>query len=44
MDISQSQMQILLCDDDEDDRMFFAEGMQELKVQNVLQVFEETFC
>jgi len=44
MNISQSQMQILLCGNDEDDRMFFTEAMQELKVQNVLQVFEETFC
>lgn len=40
MDISQSQMQILLCDDDEDDRMFFGEAIKELKVQNVLKIFE----
>jgi CheY-like chemotaxis protein len=40
MDISQSQMQILLCDDDEDDRMFFAEAIKELKVENVLITFE----
>lgn len=40
MDLSQSQMQILLCDDDEDDRMFFGEAVKELKVQNVLKVFE----
>ena len=40
MDVSQSQMQILLCDDDEDDRMFFSEAMKELKMQNVLTVFE----
>lgn len=40
MDVSQSQMQILLCDDDEDDRMFFSEAMKELKIQNVLTVFE----
>ena len=38
MDIS--QMQILLCDDDEDDRMLFSEAMKELKMQNVLNVFE----
>ena len=40
MDISQSQMQILLCDDDEDDRLLFSEAMKELKIQNVLTVFE----
>lgn len=40
MDISQSQMQILLCDDDEDDRMFFSEAMKELKIKNELTVFE----
>lgn len=33
-------MQILLCDDDEDDRMFFSDAMKELKMQNVLTVFE----
>jgi len=40
MDLSQTQMQILLCDDDHDDRMLFAEAMKELKVQNVLKIFE----
>lgn len=40
MDNSQTQMQILLCDDDEDDRLFFSEAMQELKMQNELTVFE----
>lgn len=40
MDITQSQMQILLCDDDEDDRMLFSEAIKELKVQNVLNVFD----
>lgn len=33
-------MQILLCDDDEDDRMFFSDAMKELKMQNVLTIFE----
>ena len=40
MDISQSPMQILLCDDDEDDRIFFSEAMKELKIQYDLNVFE----
>ena len=40
MDLSQTQMRILLCDDDADDRMFFSEAMQELKIENVLTVFE----
>lgn len=40
MDITQSQMQILLCDDDDDDRMLFTEAMKELRVQHVLNVFE----
>ena len=40
MDFSQTQMQIVLCDDDEDDRMFFSEAMQELKMDNVLTVFD----
>lgn len=40
MDITKTQMQILLCDDDEDDRMFFSDAMKELKMQNVLTVFE----
>lgn len=39
MDVSQTQMQIILCDDDEDDRVFFSEAMKELKMQNVLNVF-----
>lgn len=40
MDLTQSQMQIILCDDDADDRMFFADALKELKMQNVLTVFE----
>lgn len=40
MDTTHTQMQILLCDDDEDDRMFFSEAMKELKVQNHLKIFE----
>lgn len=40
MDLTKTQMQILLCDDDEDDRMFFSDAMKELKMQNVLTVFE----
>ncbi|WP_432670817.1 response regulator [Flavobacterium sp. SM2513] len=40
MDTTHSQMQILLCDDDEDDRMFFSDAIKELKMQNVLNVFE----
>lgn len=40
MDTTQTQMQILLCDDDEDDRMLFSDAMKELKMQNVLTVFE----
>lgn len=40
MDLTQSQMQIILCDDDVDDRMFFADALKELKMQNVLTVFE----
>jgi CheY-like chemotaxis protein len=35
-----SHMRILLCDDDEDDRMFFSEAMKELKVVHILSVFE----
>lgn len=35
-----SQMRILLCDDDEDDRMFFAEAIFELKVQHALTIYE----
>ncbi len=37
---SQSKMQILLCDDDEDDRMFFSDAIIELKMQHMLTVFE----
>lgn len=40
MDRSQSQMQILLCDDDADDRFFFSEAIKELKIDNALTVFE----
>ena len=40
MDLTKTQMQILLCDDDEDDRLFFSDAMKELKMQNVLTVFE----
>ncbi|CAM4063352.1 response regulator [Flavobacterium antarcticum] len=40
MDTTHSQMNILLCDDDADDRLFFKEAMTELKVQNDLKVFE----
>lgn len=40
MDLTKTQMQILLCDDDEDDRMFFSDAMKELKMQNVLTIFE----
>lgn len=36
----EAQMRILLCDDDEDDRMFFSEAMKELKVDHVLRIFE----
>lgn len=37
---SQSQMRILLCDDDEDDRIFFSEALLELKMHHELSVFE----
>ena len=40
MNFDQSHMQILLCDDDADDRVFFSEAMKELKMQNVLTVFD----
>lgn len=33
-------MRILLCDDDEDDRIFFSEAMKELKVEHILNIFE----
>lgn len=40
MDTTKNQMKILLCDDDEDDRMFFSEAMKELKMDNILTVFD----
>lgn len=36
---SQSQMRILLCDDDEDDVMFFSDAIIELKMDHALTVF-----
>ncbi len=40
MDTTKNQMKILLCDDDIDDRMFFSEAMEELKMDNILTVFD----
>lgn len=40
LNITPSHMRILLCDDDEDDRIFFLEAMKELKVEHILNIFE----
>ena len=41
MAVQQNPMQILLADDDEDDRMFFSEAIGELKISNQLILFED---
>jgi CheY-like chemotaxis protein len=37
----QDSMHILLADDDEDDRTFFSEAIQELKMNNKLTLFKD---
>ena len=36
-----TQLHIMLADDDEDDRMFFAEAFEEIKAKYTLSVFKD---
>ena len=41
MDLTQSQMHIVLADDDEDDRIFFNDAIKELKIESKLTTFSD---